>query len=94
MKDDGGTVLRVGSHRADNRLAYALGRQPAKYYTWQHGGVFVVLYSQAEVDTALEITSVRRTRTTMAELGLCASYRQQWDQRTRRCADLWDGAVR
>lgn len=67
-----GTVLVVSSHRARERLERALGRRPAAYWTMQRGGKFVVLYG-ADVDTALSITSITRTRLKPEDVGLCVS---------------------
>lgn len=69
-----GTVLAVSSHRARERLERALGRKPAAYWTMQRGGKFVVLYG-ADVDTALGITSITRTRLKPEDVGLCVDSR-------------------
>lgn len=67
-----GTVLAVNSHRASDRLKRALGREPAAYYdrAMRRGGKFVVLYGD-DVATALEITSVTRTRLKTEDVALC-----------------------
>ena len=67
-----GTVLVVNSHRARQRLERALGRKPAAYYdrAMKRGGAFVVLYGD-DVDTALAITSIRRTRLKPEDVALC-----------------------
>jgi hypothetical protein len=70
--EDTGTVLFVGSHRAGHRLAAALRRNPAYYFTFEKGGKFVVLFG-ADVDTALEIKSIRRTRLKPDQVSLCWS---------------------
>ncbi|MGW2213279.1 hypothetical protein [Streptomyces sp. NPDC001781] len=71
-----GTVLVVNSHLANERLARALGRKPAAYYdkALRRGGKFVVLYGD-DVETALGIKSVTRTRLTVDDVALCMSSR-------------------
>lgn len=94
-----GTVLAVNSHRARERLERALGRKPAAYYdkAMRRGGKFVVLYGD-DVATALEITSVTRTRLKPEDVALCLSSRTTVDddglrvtyddsEHTRRDAD-------
>lgn len=67
-----GTVLAVNSHRARGRLERALGRKPAAYYdrAMRRGGKFVVLYGD-DVATALDITSITRTRLKTEDVALC-----------------------
>ncbi|MGY5634146.1 hypothetical protein ACW7N6_38035 [Streptomyces sp. UC1A3] len=75
-----GTVLAVNSHRASDRLKRALGREPAAYYdrAMRRGGKFVVLYGD-DVDTALAITSVTRTRLKPEDVALCIGSRTTVD---------------
>lgn len=67
-----GTVLVVKSHRAWEQLERALGRTPAGFYDkgMRRGGKFVVLYGP-DVDTALSVKSVTRTRLTVDDVALC-----------------------
>lgn len=63
-------VLRVNSHRAGSKLATALGRKPQYWYTWKHGGCFVVL-SRREADAVLPITGITRSRVDRGKLAQC-----------------------
>jgi hypothetical protein len=73
--DQGSAVLRVGSHRARERLERALGHDVQGYYDKElrHGGVFVVLAGD-ELAAALEITSIRRTRLKVDDVSRCISF--------------------
>jgi hypothetical protein len=63
-------VVRVNSHRAGGKLASALGTKPQYYYTWEHGGCFVVLTTQ-EAAAVLPITGITRSRVKFNELSKC-----------------------
>lgn len=65
-------VIKVNSHRAGDKLERALGHKPQYYYTWEHGGCFVLL-SKDEADQVLPITGITRSRVKRDALGKCWS---------------------
>lgn len=70
----GSVVIRTNSHRARQKLATRLGRHPQYWYTWEHGGYFVVLTGQ-EADQVLPITGITRSRVNRNTLHQCWSMR-------------------
>jgi hypothetical protein len=73
--DQGPAVLLVGSHRAGKYLRRVLGYKPQYHYDneLKRGGVFVVL-SGEELEAALEIKSIRRTRLKVDDVSRCISH--------------------
>ena len=64
------TVLRVNSHRAGRTLRTKLGHKPQYYYTWEHGGCFVVLPKET-TDRVLPIKGITRSRVKLEALSTC-----------------------
>jgi hypothetical protein len=57
-------IVRTTSHRSRKKLDVALGRHPQYYYTFNdsHGGCYVKLTDHIEINKALAIKGINKSR--------------------------------